>query len=76
MKDLIQYIAQELVDNPDRVSVKAVKGNRTTVLELRVAKEDMGKVIGRHGRIAEAIRVILNAASAKEKKRVVLEIIE
>lgn len=76
MKDLINFIAQALVDNPKQVSVSEVKGNQTSVLELKVAKEDLGKVIGKHGRTARAMRTILNAASAKEKKRTVLEIIE
>jgi hypothetical protein len=76
MKDLINFIAQALVDNPEQVSVCEVKGNQTSVLELKVAKEDLGKVIGKHGRTARAMRTILNAASAKEKKRTVLEIIE
>ncbi|MGD8258618.1 MAG: KH domain-containing protein [Desulfobacterales bacterium] len=76
MKDLINFIAQALVDNPEKVSVSEVKGNQTSVLELKVAKEDLGKVIGKHGRTARAMRTILNAASAKEKKRTVLEIIE
>ena len=76
MKDLIQHIAQSLVDNPEQVSVKVVEGHYTTVFELRVAKEDMGKVIGKKGRIAAAIRTILNAVSAKEKTRIVLEIVE
>ena len=76
MKDLINFIAQALVDNPEQVSVSEVKGNQTSVLELKVAKEDLGKVFGKHGRTARAMRTILNAASAKEKKRTVLEIIE
>jgi predicted RNA-binding protein YlqC (UPF0109 family) len=76
MKDLIKYIAQALVDNPDQVSVAEVEGNQTSVLELKVAKEDLGKVIGKQGRTARAMRTILSAASAKVKKRTVLEIIE
>lgn len=76
MKDLIYYIAQALVDYPDQVSVAEVQGNQTSVLELKVAKEDMGKVIGKQGRTARAMRTILSAASAKVKKRTVLEIIE
>jgi uncharacterized protein len=76
MKDLIKYIAQALVDNPDQVSVSEVEGNQTSVLELKVAKEDLGKVIGKQGRTARAMRTILSAASAKVKKRTVLEIIE
>lgn len=76
MKDLIKYIAQALVDNPDQVSVAEVEGNQTSVLELKVAKEDLGKVIGKQGRTARAMRTILSAASAKVKKRTVLEILE
>jgi predicted RNA-binding protein YlqC (UPF0109 family) len=76
MKELIKYIAQALVDNPDEVSVTEVEGNQTSVLELKVAKEDLGKVIGKQGRTARAMRTILSAASAKIKKRTVLEIIE
>ncbi|MDP7076776.1 MAG: KH domain-containing protein [Desulfobacterales bacterium] len=76
MKDLIKYIAESLVDNPEQVSVKEVEGNQTSVLELKVAKEDLGKVIGKQGRTARAMRTILSAASAKIKKRAVLEIIE
>ena len=76
MKDLIKYIAQALVDDPEQVSVTEVEGNQTSVLELKVAKEDIGKVIGKQGRTARAMRTILSAASAKLKKRTVLEIIE
>jgi predicted RNA-binding protein YlqC (UPF0109 family) len=76
MKDLISYIAQALVDHPEEVSVTEVEGNQTSVLELQVAKEDIGKVIGKQGRTARAMRTILGAASAKLKKRTVLEIIE
>lgn len=76
MKDLINYLAQALVDHPEQVTVTEVEGNQTTVLELKVAKEDIGKVIGKQGRTARAMRTILNAASAKIKKRTVLEIIE
>ncbi|MAF32754.1 MAG: KH domain-containing protein [Desulfobacterales bacterium] len=76
MKDLIKYIAESLVDNPEQVTVKVVEGNQTSVLELKVAEEDLGKVIGKQGRTARAMRTILSAASAKIKKRAVLEIIE
>ncbi|MDX2439992.1 MAG: KH domain-containing protein [Desulfobacterales bacterium] len=76
MKDLIGYIAKALVDNPEEVTVNEVEGNQTSVLELKVAKEDLGKVIGKQGRTARAMRTILSAASAKIKKRTVLEIIE
>ena len=76
MKELISYIARALVDHPEAVSVSEVEGNQTSVLELKVAKEDLGKVIGKQGRTARAMRTILSAASAKVKKRTVLEIIE
>jgi uncharacterized protein len=76
MKELITYIARALVDSPDQVSVTEIEGNQTSVLELMVAKEDLGKVIGKQGRTARAMRTILSAASAKVKKRSVLEIIE
>jgi hypothetical protein len=76
MKELIEYIAKALVDNPDQVEVSEVEGNQTSVLELKVSKEDLGKVIGKQGRTARAMRTILSAASAKVKKRTVLEIIE
>lgn len=76
MKELIDYIARALVDHPDQVEVSEVEGNQTSVLELKVSKEDLGKVIGKQGRTARAMRTILSAASAKVKKRTVLEIIE
>jgi predicted RNA-binding protein YlqC (UPF0109 family) len=76
IKELVQYIAQAMVDNPGEVSVSEIEGNQTTVLELKVAKNDLGKVIGKQGRNAQAIRTILSAVSAKAKKRVVLEIVE
>ncbi len=76
MKELIKYIAQALVDNPEQVEVSEVAGNQTSVLELKVAQEDLGKVIGRQGRTARAMRTILSASSVKLKKRTVLEIIE
>ena len=76
MKELISYIAQALVDNPEQVAVNEVKGNQTSILKLKVAKKDLGKVIGKQGRTAQAMRTILSAASAKVKKRTVLEIIE
>ncbi|MCF8108338.1 MAG: KH domain-containing protein [Desulfohalobiaceae bacterium] len=75
-KELIEYIAKSLVDNPDQVEVEEVGGEQTSVIELRVAKEDLGKVIGRQGRTARAMRTILGAVSTKAKKRVVLEILE
>ncbi len=76
MKELIEYIAKVLVDNPDEVKVTELEGKQTSVIELRVAKEDLGKVIGKQGRTARAMRTILGAASAKLKKRSVLEILE
>jgi hypothetical protein len=76
MHELIRYIAQSLVDNPREVSVTEIEGDQTTVYELKVAKEDLGKIIGRQGRNAQAIRTILTSVSAKNKKRMVLEIIE
>ncbi|HDD35486.1 MAG TPA: KH domain-containing protein [Candidatus Desulfofervidus auxilii] len=76
LKELVEYIAKSLVDRPDAVEVKEIVGEQTSVIELKVAKEDLGKVIGKQGRTARAIRTILNAASTKVKKRAVLEIIE
>ena len=76
MKDLIKYIAKTLVDNPKQVKIEEVRGRQASVLELKVAKEDLGKIIGKQGRTAGAMRTILNAASAKVKKRTVLEIVE
>ena len=76
MKDLIKYVAQSLVDNPDKVEVTEVICERSSVIELRVAKEDLGRVIGKHGRTAQAIRTILSAASAKLHKPAVLEILD
>jgi hypothetical protein len=76
MKDLIIVIAKALVDFPDQVEINEVEGEKTTVLELRVAKEDLGKVIGKQGKTARAMRTILNANATKLKKRAVLEIIE
>ena len=76
MKELVEYITKTLVDFPDQVNVSEIEGERTVILELRVAKEDLGKVIGRQGRTARAMRTILNAAATKLKKRAVLEIIE
>ena len=76
MKDLVDRIARALVDYPDQVEVSEVEGEQTSVIELKVAKDDLGKVIGKQGRTARSIRTILSAASAKVKKRAVLEIIE
>jgi len=76
MKELIKQISQSLVDNADKVEVTEVIGDQTSIIELRVAKEDIGKVIGKQGRTAQAIRTILSAASAKVHKRAVLEILD
>jgi len=75
MKELLESIAKALVDYPDEVSVNEVEGEKSLILELRVSKEDMGKVIGKQGRIAKAIRTVVKAAAVKENKRVVVEII-
>ena len=76
MKELIEYIAKLLVDRPETVTVRETEGEKTTVIELRVAKEDLGKVIGKQGRTAQAMRTILSAAGAKIGKRCILEILE
>ncbi len=76
MVDLIEHIAKALVDNPDEVKVSEIEGERTSVIELAVAKEDLGKVIGKQGRTARAMRTLLTASSTKLNKRSVLEIIE
>ena len=76
LKDLVDFMARSLVDQPDKVSVNEVAGEQTTVVELSVAKEDLGKVIGKQGRTAKSMRTILNAASTKLNKRSVLEIME
>ncbi|HRD01920.1 MAG TPA: KH domain-containing protein [Candidatus Saccharicenans sp.] len=76
MKELVEMIAKSLVDNPEKVQVSQLEGEQTTILELKVAPEDLGKVIGKQGRTARAIRVILGAAGMKMKRRFNLEIIE
>ena len=76
MKELVKFIAQALVDNPEQVQVREIEGEQTSVIELKVAKEDLGKVIGKQGRTARAMRNILSAASTKIRKRAVLEILE
>jgi hypothetical protein len=76
MKELIAYIAKALVDKPEEVVVTEIEGEQTSVIELKVAKEDLGKVIGKQGRTARAMRTILSASSTKLRKRAVLEIIE
>jgi predicted RNA-binding protein YlqC (UPF0109 family) len=75
MKELVEAIAKALVDDPSAVSVNEVEGERSTILELKVAPDDMGKVIGKQGRIAKAIRTVVKAAATKEDKRVVVEIL-
>ena len=76
MKDLVQYLAQSLVNNPEAVDVKETQGDTAAVLELRVAKEDLGRIIGKQGRTARSIRTILNAAASKANRKVILEIVE
>lgn len=76
MKEFIELIVKELVDNPDKVVVTEVEGERTTVYELRVGEGDLGKVIGKRGKTAGAIRILISAASAKKGKRAMLEILE
>lgn len=76
MKELVEMIAKVLVDSPDEVKVSEVEGEQTTVVELRVAQSDLGKVIGKQGRTAQAVRTILGAAGMKVRKRFVLEILE
>ncbi len=75
MKNLVEYIARSLVDNPDAVQVTEIEGERSIIIELRVAPDDMGKVIGKQGKIAKSIRTLTKATAAKEGKRVVVEIL-
>lgn len=75
-KDLVEYIAKSLVDDPAGVTVNIIEGEKSTILELKVSENDIGKVIGKHGRIAKAIRTILSASATKTGKRVVLEILD
>jgi hypothetical protein len=76
LKELLEAIAKSLVDNPAEVSVNEVEGEQSIILELRVAQTDMGKVIGKQGRIAKAIRTVVKAAATKENKRVIVEILQ
>lgn len=76
LKELIEYISKFLVDNPDNIEVREVSGEQTTVIEIKVHNDDLGKIIGKQGRTAKAMRTILNAASTKMRKRVLLEILE
>jgi hypothetical protein len=75
-KDLVEYIAKSLVDDPNGVVVNVIEGEKSTILELKVSEGDIGKVIGKHGRIAKAVRTILSAAATKTGKRIVLEILD
>ena len=76
MKELVQFLAEHLVNNPSAVEVKETQGDTASVLELRVAKEDLGRIIGKQGRTAKSIRTILNAVASRTNRKVVLEIIE
>jgi predicted RNA-binding protein YlqC (UPF0109 family) len=76
MRELVAYIAKALVDRPEDVEVTEIEGSHTSVIELKVAKDDLGKVIGKQGRTARAMRTVLGAASAKLRKRAVLEIVD
>ena len=76
LRELVEYVAKALVDEPDQVSVTEVEGERVTIIELRVAPGDLGKVIGKQGRTARSIRTLLNATATKLRKRAVLEILE
>ncbi|TVQ24844.1 MAG: KH domain-containing protein [Spirochaetaceae bacterium] len=75
-KELVEYVARSLVDEPDQVEVNMIEGEKSTIIELKVAADDIGKVIGKHGRIAKALRTILSASSSRSGKRVVLEILD
>ena len=75
-KDLVEYVIKFLVDNPDSIDIRELEGARSTIIELRVHKDDVGKIIGKHGRIAKAIRTIVSAAATKAGKRVHLEILD
>jgi predicted RNA-binding protein YlqC (UPF0109 family) len=76
MKDLVQFLARHLVNNPDAVEVKETQGDTASVVELKVAKDDLGRIIGKQGRTAKSIRTILNAAASRTNRKVVLEIVE
>jgi predicted RNA-binding protein YlqC (UPF0109 family) len=76
MKELVEFISKALVDTVERIEINEIQGNQTNIIELRVAKEDIGKVIGRNGRTADAIRTILNCAAAKVQKRYILQILD
>ena len=74
--ELVSYMVKSLVDHPDEVEIREIEGEKSTILELKVTKDDIGKVIGKHGRIARAIRTIINASATKSGKRIVLEILD
>lgn len=76
MKELVEVLARGLVDNPDQVEINEVEGEKSIIIELKVAEEDMGKIIGKKGRIAKAIRTVVKASAAREGKRAVVEIIQ
>lgn len=76
MGELVEFIAKSLVDNPEAVNVKEVEGSQSIIIELKVAEEDMGQIIGKQGRIAKAIRTVVKAAAIKDNKRVVVEIVQ
>ena len=76
MKELVEYLARQLVNDPEAVEVKETLGDTASVLELKVAKEDLGRIIGKQGRTAKSIRTILNAAASRTNRKVVLEIVE
>jgi uncharacterized protein len=76
MKELVEFLAQHLVNHPEAVEVKETQGDTASVLELKVAKEDLGRIIGKQGRTAKSIRTILNAAASRTNRKVVLEIVE
>ena len=76
MKELVQYLAKSLVNNPDAVEVKETEGENASVFELKVAKEDLGRIIGKQGHTAKSIRTLLNAAASRTNRKVVLEIVE
>lgn len=75
-KELVEYLVKSLVDQPDGVEIHQIEGEKSTILELSVAKDDIGKVIGKHGRIARAIRTVLSATATRSGKRIVLEILD
>lgn len=76
MKDLVEFISRSLVDETSRIEIAEIEGNQTNIIELKVAKEDIGKVIGRQGRTADAIRTIINCAASRSSKRYILQIID